>query len=176
MYIRYICNKKCQVTLSLIYFSPILRKFVFEKNRNIIHEICRNSHFRALKIQNFIRPPTGGEHFFVYSPPPPRYFWNGDAVPHPSFNPLSANPKRQFAEELFQCVWPFCEICALRVKSSHRNKSVNKSVLKKFGKFENIFVGASFYNVVGLILWWLLLRFNSSESCSCTYLNKISKF
>ena len=28
-------------------------------------------------------------------------------------NPLSANPtKRQFADELFECVWPFCEFGA----------------------------------------------------------------
>ena len=39
------------------------------------------------------------------------------------FNPLSANPTKwpntlkQFGDELFECVWPFCEISAKRVKS-----------------------------------------------------------
>ena len=31
---------------------PILQQICLLKSRNIIHEICRNSHFRALKIQN----------------------------------------------------------------------------------------------------------------------------
>ena len=28
------------------------------KKQNFIHEICQNSHFRALKFQNFLPPPT----------------------------------------------------------------------------------------------------------------------
>ena len=48
-----------------ILFS-ILRQICLSKIRDIIHEICRNSHFRALKIQNFLRPPTK---------PPPLLKW-----------------------------------------------------------------------------------------------------
>ena len=51
------------------------------KSRDIIHEICRNSHFRALKIQNFLRPPTMVANiFFIYlintpNPSPPQSIW-----------------------------------------------------------------------------------------------------
>ena len=46
-------------------------------------------------------------------------------------NPLSANPKqnkmvkhtqtirRQFADELFECVWPFCDIGAQRLSIAY---------------------------------------------------------
>ena len=92
MYIRYICKKKSQVLLSFIYFSPILRQMCLWKRGDIIHERCRNSHFRALIIHNFLRPPTTVLNIFLYhisphasSPSPPSRtpanFSNGDAVP-----------------------------------------------------------------------------------------------
>ena len=80
MYIKYICKRKCQVLLSFIYFSPILRQMCLWKRGDIIHERCRNSHFRALIIHNFLRPPTTVLNIFLYhisphasspSPPPP---------------------------------------------------------------------------------------------------------
>ena len=62
----YICNKRCQVLLWLIYFSPILRQICLWKRRNIIHKICRNSHFRASKIENFHRLQTMVANIFLY--------------------------------------------------------------------------------------------------------------
>ena len=70
MYIKYICNKKCQVLLWFICFSSILRQICLWINRDVIHEICRNSHFRVLKIQNsFIRPPWWRTFFYNISAP-----------------------------------------------------------------------------------------------------------
>ena len=71
MYIRYICNNKCQAFLWFIYFLPILRQICVWKSRYIIHEICRNSYFRALKTQNFRRPPTMVANILLYHFSPP---------------------------------------------------------------------------------------------------------
>ena len=47
----------------------------------IIHKICRNSHFRASKIQNFLRPPTMVANiFYIILASPLPHFWNGHAV------------------------------------------------------------------------------------------------
>ena len=52
----------------------------------------------------------------------------------PIFNPLNANPTKcqthsnnpsAFADELFECVWPFCGIGAWRVKKPRSTKGIN---------------------------------------------------
>ena len=59
--------------LSFIYFSPLLKQICLRKSKYIIDEICRNSHFRALKMLNFFRPPTIVANIFLYHISPPTF-------------------------------------------------------------------------------------------------------
>ena len=118
MYIRYICNKKCQVLLRFIYFSPVLRQICLWKSRDIIHEISRNSHFRALKIQSFLLPPTMVTIIFYIILAP--HFWNGKAAP-----------------ELKRTWFFFINCCQLKL----RNNLLDWAWMLKETKNEKLFIG-----------------------------------
>ena len=120
-----------------LYNFPMFLKQIFLWKSKDIDEICRNSHFRALKIQNFLRPPTMVVNIFSYhtsspSPPPAPTFGMATPCLIWGLNMGFLESFTNFTGKYLCCSHFFSKVAALQL---YYKRLQHRYFLLKFAKF-----------------------------------------